>query len=233
MARPIRQLSSLNAVIQRGLARLKIFFAIDRAPEKYNEGIDNKGSRGCFYRKCFIFLFKDGEPVLKNISINVNKGETIALVGKSGSGKSTIVNLLNRFYDNYEGKIKIDGYDIKKVKLKDLRRSISFVSQDPTLFNDTVKNNIAYGMPEVTDTAVFQAAREANAYEFIMALPEGFDTVIGDSGDLLSGGEKQRVAIARALLKQSSILIFDEATSALDNESEKRNSICNRKSIEE
>ena len=224
MARPIRQLSSLNAVIQRGLAAAEdIFSAIDNAPEKYDEGLDiNKTLEGEVEIENVSFSYShDSEPVLKNISISAKKGETIALVGKSGSGKSTIVNLLNRFYDDYEGRIRIDGYDIKKIKLTDLRNSISYVSQDPTLFNDTVKNNIAYGLDEVSDSAVFQAAREANAYEFIMNLPEGFNTIIGDKGTTLSGGEKQRVAIARALLKQSSILIFDEATSALDNESEK------------
>ena len=224
MARPIRQLSSLNAVIQRGLAAAEdIFSAIDTAPEKYDEGLDiNKTLDGEVEIENVSFSYShDSEPVLKNISISAKKGETIALVGKSGSGKSTIVNLLNRFYDDYEGRIRIDGYDIKKIKLTDLRNSISYVSQDPTLFNDTVKNNIAYGLDEVSDSAVFQAAREANAYEFIMNLPEGFNTIIGDKGTTLSGGEKQRVAIARALLKQSSILIFDEATSALDNESEK------------
>ena len=224
MARPIRQLSSLNAVIQRGLAAAEdIFSAIDNAPEKYDEGLDiNKTLDGEVEIENVSFSYShDSEPVLKNISISAKKGETIALVGKSGSGKSTIVNLLNRFYDDYEGRIRIDGYDIKKIKLTDLRNSISYVSQDPTLFNDTVKNNIAYGLDEVSDSAVFQAAREANAYEFIMNLPEGFNTIIGDKGTTLSGGEKQRVAIARALLKQSSILIFDEATSALDNESEK------------
>jgi subfamily B ATP-binding cassette protein MsbA len=224
MARPIRQLSSLNAVIQRGLAAAEdIFSAIDNAPEKYNEGLDiNNTLQGEVEIENVSFSYShDSDPVLKNISIAAKKGETIALVGKSGSGKSTIVNLLNRFYDDYEGRIRIDGYDIKKIKLTDLRNSISYVSQDPTLFNDTVKNNIAYGLDEVTDSAVFQAAREANAYEFIMNLPEGFNTIIGDKGTTLSGGEKQRVAIARALLKKSSILIFDEATSALDNESEK------------
>lgn len=224
MARPIRQLSSLNAVIQRGLAAAEdIFSAIDNAPEKYNEGLDiNNTLQGEVEIENVSFSYShDSDPVLKNISITAKKGETIALVGKSGSGKSTIVNLLNRFYDDYEGRIRIDGYDIKKIKLTDLRNSISYVSQDPTLFNDTVKNNIAYGLDEVTDSAVFQAAREANAYEFIMNLPEGFNTIIGDKGTTLSGGEKQRVAIARALLKKSSILIFDEATSALDNESEK------------
>jgi subfamily B ATP-binding cassette protein MsbA len=224
MARPIRQLSSLNAVIQRGLAAAEdIFSAIDNAPEKYDEGLDiNKTLEGEVEIENVSFSYShDSDPVLKNISISAKQGETIALVGKSGSGKSTIVNLLNRFYDDYEGRIRIDGYDIKKIKLTDLRNSISYVSQDPTLFNDTVKNNIAYGLNEVADSEVFQAAREANAYEFIMNLPEGFNTIIGDKGTTLSGGEKQRVAIARALLKKSSILIFDEATSALDNESEK------------
>ena len=224
MARPIRQLSNLNAVIQRGLAAADdIFTTIDNSPEKYNEGLDiNKTLDGEVQIENVSFSYShDSDPVLNNISIKASKGETVALVGKSGSGKSTIVNLLNRFYDDYEGKITIDGYDIKKIKLTDLRNSISYVSQDPTLFNDTVKNNIAYGLTEVSDSEVFQAAREANAYEFIMSLPEGFNTIIGDKGVTLSGGEKQRVAIARALLKKSSILIFDEATSALDNESEK------------
>ena len=118
-------------------------------------------------------------------------------------------------------KLLLMGMTLKKVKLTDLRNSISYVSQDPTLFNDTVRNNISYGLGEVSDSEVFQVAREANAYEFIMSLPDGFNTIIGDKGATLSGGEKQRVAIARALLKKSSILIFDEATSALDNESEK------------
>ncbi len=224
MARPIRQLSSLNAVIQKGLAAAEdIFQSMDKQPEDYESGIDlSKALEGSVELKNVNFAYsEDGENVLNNISLNVEKGQTIALVGRSGSGKSTIVNLLNRFYDSYSGQITIDGYDIKKIKLKDLRSSISFVSQDPTLFNDTVRNNIAYGNKDVSENAIYQAAREANAYEFIMNLPEGFDTNIGDNGMLLSGGEKQRIAIARALLKKSSILIFDEATSALDNESEK------------
>ena len=224
MARPIRQLSSLNAVIQKGLAAAEdIFNSMDKESEDYESGIElTKPLEGGVELKNVTFAYgEENENVLSDISINVEKGETVALVGRSGSGKSTIVNLLNRFYENYEGKITIDGYDIKKIKLKDLRSSVSFVSQDPTLFNDTVRNNIAYGAKDVSENAIYQAAREANAYEFIMNLPEGFDTNIGDNGMLLSGGEKQRIAIARALLKKSSILIFDEATSALDNESEK------------
>ena len=122
---------------------------------------------------------------------------------------------------DYDGSIKIDGYDIRKLKLIDLRKSISYVSQDPTLFNDTVRNNISYGIKEVTDEAIIRAAKEAHALDFINKLPDGLDTYLGDDGILLSGGEKQRIAIARAFLKISSILIFDEASSALDNESEK------------
>ena len=224
MARPIRQLSSLNAIIQKGLAAAEdIFNSIDKDSENFNQGMElTKKLQGDICLKNVTFGYSENKKaVLDDITIEAKKGETIALVGRSGSGKSTIVNLLNRFYDHYEGSITVDGYDIKKIRLKDLRSSISYVSQDPTLFNDTVKNNIAYGIDNVSDSAIFQAAREANAYEFIASLPEGFDTKIGDNGMLLSGGEKQRIAIARALLKQSSILIFDEATSALDNESEK------------
>jgi len=187
MARPIRQLSSLNAVIQKGLAAAEdIFNSMDKEPEDYESGIElSKPLEGGVELKNVTFAYgEENENVLSDISINVEKGETVALVGRSGSGKSTIVNLLNRFYENYEGKITIDGYDIKKIKLKDLRSSISFVSQDPTLFNDTVRNNIAYGAKDVSENAIYQAAREANAYEFIMNLPEGFDTNIGDSNSL-------------------------------------------------
>ena len=166
MARPIRQLSSLNAVIQRGLAAAEdIFSSIDKKPENYAEGLDlNKELAGEVSIQNVSFSYhEDGDQVLKNISIDAKQGETIALVGRSGSGKSTVVNLLNRFYEDFQGRITIDGYDIKKIKLRDLRQSISFVSQDPTLFNDTVMNNIAYGLDEVSDTAVVQAGREANA----------------------------------------------------------------------
>ena len=165
MARPIRQLSSLNAIIQKGLAAAEdIFHSIDKDSENFNQGMElTKKLQGDIYLKNVTFGYSESKKaVLDDITIKAQKGETIALVGRSGSGKSTIVNLLNRFYDHYEGSITVDGYDIKKIRLKDLRSSISYVSQDPTLFNDTVKNNIAYGIDNVSDSAIFQAAREAN-----------------------------------------------------------------------
>jgi len=158
---------------------------------------------------------------LKNFSLEVSKGKTVALVGQSGSGKSTIANLLTRFYDVQEGIIKIDGIDIKDMNLKSLRDLMGLVTQDSILFNDTIKANIALGKPEATDDEIIEALKIANAYEFVKDLPEGIYTNIGDSGNKLSGGQKQRLSIARAVLKNPPIMILDEATSALDTESER------------
>ncbi|WP_348824395.1 ABC transporter ATP-binding protein [Flavobacterium aestuarii] len=161
------------------------------------------------------------ENVLHNFSLEVPKGKTVALVGQSGSGKSTIANLLTRFYDVQEGTIKIDGIDIKDMTLNSLRDLLGLVTQDSILFNDTIKNNILIGKPDATDDEIIEALKVANAYEFVKDLPLGFDTNIGDSGNKLSGGQKQRLSIARAVLKNPPIMILDEATSALDTESEK------------
>jgi subfamily B ATP-binding cassette protein MsbA len=158
---------------------------------------------------------------LKNFSLEVSKGKTVALVGQSGSGKSTIANLLTRFYDVQEGIIKIDGIDIKDMNLKSLRDLMGLVTQDSILFNDTIKANIALGKPDATDDEIIEALKIANAYEFVKDLPEGIYTNIGDSGNKLSGGQKQRLSIARAVLKNPPIMILDEATSALDTESER------------
>ncbi|WP_395043771.1 ABC transporter ATP-binding protein [Flavobacterium sp.] len=166
------------------------------------------------------FKYED-ENVLKNFSIKVSKGKTIALVGQSGSGKSTIANLLTRFYDVQEGTISVDGIDIKDMTMNSLRGLIGLVTQDSILFNDTIKNNILIGKPNATDEEVFEALKIANAYEFVKDLPNGFETNIGDAGNKLSGGQKQRLSIARAVLKNPPIMILDEATSALDTESEK------------
>jgi len=158
--------------------------------------------------------------VLKDISLHVKAGEVIALVGMSGAGKTSLVNLLPRFYDVEEGQILIDGHDLRKVTLKSLRDQIGLVTQQTILFNDTVRNNIAYGNLKCSDQEVIQASRAANAYDFIQRLPQGYDTIIGEQGIKLSGGERQRISIARALLKNAPILILDEATSSLDSDSE-------------
>jgi len=158
--------------------------------------------------------------ILRNVSLEVHKGEVVAIVGSSGAGKSTLVQLIPRFFDVTAGSIKIDGHDIRDVTLASLRAQIGVVTQETILFNDTVRNNIAYGRPDISQEAVIQAARTALAHDFIQRMPEGYNTIIGEKGLRLSGGERQRIAIARALLKDAPILILDEATSALDTESE-------------
>ena len=161
------------------------------------------------------------ENVLSNVNLKVKQGEYVALVGSSGAGKTTLCSLIPRFYDVTEGSVKLDGNDVRKLKLKDLRRQIGIVQQDVYLFAGTVMDNIRYGKPEATDEEVIRAAIAANAHEFIKNLPQGYDTDIGQRGVKLSGGQKQRLSIARVFLKNPPVLIFDEATSALDNESEK------------
>ena len=166
------------------------------------------------------FKYED-EIVLKNFSLDIKKGQTVALVGQSGSGKSTIANLLTRFYDVHDGEIKIDGTNIKDLNLKSLRGLMGLVTQDSILFNDTIKANICLGKLDATDEEIIAALKIANAFEFVDKLPKGIYTNIGDSGNKLSGGQKQRLSIARAVLKNPPIMILDEATSALDTESEK------------
>jgi ATP-binding cassette, subfamily B, bacterial MsbA len=169
----------------------------------------------------FSYSTDQGEhQILHNIDLEVHAGEVLALVGPSGAGKSTLVNLIPRFFDVTSGRILIDGRDLRDLTLGSLRRQVAQVSQEIILFNDTVRNNIAYGQPDVKAAVVEQAARAALAHDFIMNMPEGYNTVIGEKGFRLSGGERQRLAIARAILKNSPILILDEATSALDAESE-------------
>jgi len=182
-----------------------------------------KGFRDSIRLEDVNFAYSTGEDekeVLHNINLEIRRGEVIALVGPSGAGKSTLVNLIPRFFDVTSGRVLIDGHDVRDVSLKSLREQIGKVTQETILFNDTVRNNIAYGQPDVALARVMEAAKAALADEFIRGMPEGYDTIIGEKGFRLSGGERQRLAIARAILKNSPVLILDEATSALDSESE-------------
>ncbi|MBQ1751524.1 MAG: ATP-binding cassette domain-containing protein, partial [Bacteroidales bacterium] len=162
-----------------------------------------------------------GKEILSDINLDIEKGKTIAIVGESGAGKSTLVDLIPRFYDVSSGSITVDGNDIREIKIKDLRNLLGNVNQDPILFNDTIFNNIAFGVENATKEEVIAAAKIANAHDFIMEKEEGYDTNIGDRGIKLSGGQRQRISIARAILKNPPILILDEATASLDTESER------------
>ena len=223
MMDPIKKLSQVNVEIQQGLAAAERLFEIIDAPPTINEkpaarAIDDLKS-GIKYDDVG-FTYGKREFSLSGVSFEVAKGEIVALVGPSGGGKSTIVDLLPRFYDPTQGRIAVDGIDIRDLKLDSLRSLMGIVTQETILFNDSVANNIAYGRSDIPLENIRQVARAAFADEFIMKMSEGYDTIIGDRGVKLSGGQKQRLAIARALLKDPPILIFDEATSALDTESE-------------
>jgi ATP-binding cassette subfamily B protein len=176
--------------------------------------------RGEMELKDVSFAYNGRNPVIQNLSLHIPAGKTIAIVGSTGSGKSTLVKLLLRLYEIQSGTITLDGIDLRDLKLRDLRSCIGLVSQDVFLFHGTVKENIAYGSPNATEAEVIEAAKIAEAQDFIMQLPQGYDTIVGERGQKLSGGQRQRIAIARAVLKDPPILILDEATSAVDNETE-------------
>ena len=222
---PIKELSSVNNRIQESAAAGdRIFEILDTNPTiKDNpNSVEIKNFRNKLEFKNVYFSYEDSEePVLSDINFEVNKGEIIALVGPSGGGKSTMVDLIPRFYDPTKGSIILDGKDIKDIKIQSLRNLMGIVTQETFLFNETIKNNIAYGLGEYPMEKIIEAAKTANAHDFIMDMPDGYETIIGERGLKLSGGQRQRISIARALLKNPEIMIFDEATSALDNESEK------------
>ncbi len=222
---PLRKLTKMNNAVQKAMAGAeRVFALIDTKPEiKEAEcpvAIDKLKEKIEFKDVSFMYDSNDG-LILKNINCTVNKGEIAAIVGPSGVGKSTLVDLIPRFYDPTEGIISIDGTDISKMSFASLRSLIGIVTQETFLFNDSIKNNIAYGRPDASEEEIIDAAKLAFAHNFISVFPEGYDTVIGERGIRLSGGEKQRISIARAILKNPDILILDEATSALDSESEK------------
>jgi len=224
---PVRKFALFNNNFQQALgASSEIFKFMDTEDDvKEKPGVKallpfSRGIR--FENVCFAYQSEseEGREILRDINLEVRAGEVLAVVGSSGAGKSTLVHLIPRFFDVTSGSLTIDGRDVRETTLSSLRSQIGVVSQDTVLFNDTVRNNIAYGQPGVPQKAVEAAARAALAHDFIMDLPNGYETVIGERGVRLSGGERQRIAIARALLKNAPILILDEATSALDSESE-------------
>lgn len=221
---PAKKLSNAISSIQGGAASLERVSEVldyDLRVEEIDNPVVINGLNDKIEFKNIEFRYDADNVVLKNFSLTLPKGKTVALVGQSGSGKTTIANLLTRFYDVNEGEILVDGINIKNLKLTDYRHILGMVTQESVLFNDTVYNNILMGNPDATKEQVVEAAKIANAHQFISQLPEGYDTNIGDDGNKLSGGQKQRVSIARAVLKNPPIMILDEATSALDTESER------------
>jgi subfamily B ATP-binding cassette protein MsbA len=221
---PIRNLSELNANIQQGLAAARRLFALlDTVPEVQDRPAAAALApfRDRIRYERVSFAYGDGRPTLIDVSFEIRRGEIVALVGSSGAGKSTTMDLLPRFYDPTGGRVTVDGADVRDVTVASLRDQLGIVTQETIVFHDTVRNNIAYGSATPDEKAVRAAAEAANAHAFIQGLPQGYDTVIGDRGVKLSGGERQRIAIARALLKNPPVLLLDEATSALDTESER------------
>jgi subfamily B ATP-binding cassette protein MsbA len=222
IAQPLRELVGVSGALQNGIAAgQSLFELLDEPAESQGGGHATPRVRGEVEFANVSFSYESGKgPALNGVSLRVAPGESVAIVGKSGSGKSTLVNLLPRFYDVMSGSVRIDGRDVRDYDLRNLREQIAVVSQDVVLFNDTIRNNIAFGR-EVSDEALEQAADAARVLEFTGEQPSGLNTMVGDRGVLLSGGQRQRISIARALLKDAPILILDEATSALDTESER------------
>ncbi|MDH3875027.1 MAG: ABC transporter permease [Desulfobacteraceae bacterium] len=219
---PVKKLSGLNNAVQQGLAAADRVFDIMEMESDIKERKDPITIKRGPHRVTFanVYFKYDDVMVLKDINLDVKAGQVLALVGMSGGGKTSLVNLIPRFYDVTQGAIRIDGMDIRDVSISSLRDQMGIVTQEPILFNDSIKNNITYGKRNATDKEIFKAAEAAYAYDFIQNFPNKFDTNIGELGGRLSGGEKQRICIARALLKDAPILILDEATSSLDAEAE-------------
>jgi subfamily B ATP-binding cassette protein MsbA len=223
MMPPLKRLSDSSSTIQRTLAAAdSVFFILDQESESNSGDKKLEDNEISLHFNNLGFVYEDGTNALQAINLEIEAGKTVAFVGQSGGGKSTLVNLVPRFYPYSSGELLLNNQNINEFSLESLRDKIAFVDQNVVLFNDTVANNIAYGSNSgATEDQVIKAAQQANAYEFIMQLPDGLETMLGENGTRLSGGQRQRIAIARAILKDAPLLILDEATSALDSESEK------------
>ncbi len=221
---PVKNVAKFPATAQPGLVAAERVFEFLDAPVEIRDrpGVEPfPGFRREIAFEDVTFAYRVGEPVLHDVSFTVPRGAVVALVGPSGAGKSTLVDLLGRFFEVTSGRVTMDGVDVRDMPIADLRGQLGIVSQDTVLFHDTVRANIAYGRPEATDEEIERAARAAHAHDFVVEMPDGYETVVGERGTELSGGQRQRIAIARAILRDPPILIFDEATSALDTESER------------
>ena len=226
MLQPARKLTGVASAMQQGIASAERVFSIldvKSNTQEITNPIEINDFNSSIEFQDVSFTYESGnKPAIQNINLKINKGSYIALIGESGAGKSTTIDLIMRFYDPNDGNILLDGVNLKDISKQSLREQIGIVPQDIILFNDTVKNNISYGFQDVNINDIKNAARAANALEFIEQMPDGFDTIIGEKGSRLSGGQKQRLSIARAIFKNPKILIMDEATSSLDSESEKK-----------
>ena len=220
---PLTRLGQTFDLYQRAMASITRVMDLLDTPIEIHSGAKSlplSTIKGALNFNSITFAYNQREPVIKNLSLDIRAGQTIAIVGATGSGKSTLVKLLLRLYEIQSGSITLDDLDIKDIVLWDLRRAVGLVSQDVFLFHGTVRENISYGSPDATIRQIKEAAQIAEAAQFISELPQGYDTIVGERGQKLSGGQKQRIAIARAILKNPPILVLDEATSAVDNETE-------------
>jgi ABC-type multidrug transport system fused ATPase/permease subunit len=221
--KPVKDLASMTSTVAQttvALERIETILSADEVIREHADAVDTGRVKGAITFDRVSFGYSKDEPVLRDVSFDIEPGQVVGIVGPTGSGKSTVLSLLPRFYDPVSGHVRIDGIDVTDYRLAALRSQIGFVLQDTMLFLGTIRENIAYGRPEATDDDIVAAAKVANADEFISRMPLGYDTVVGERGDTLSGGQRQRIAIARAVIRNSPILVLDEPTAALDTESE-------------